>query len=133
MRYGDHWAIGFTHVEEVIDELHLICHGKRAFREVAQEPVDPNLESVISIRKEARSYERRYFATGSALFIFIWSKNFWKSNGGGSFSLLLARVVGVLLLLSPSPGVVGTVRECCCDANEDNVAGEGTAVAVSRD
>ena len=36
--------------------------------------------------EETSTYDRRYLATGSAPFSFIWSKNFWKSNGGGSWS-----------------------------------------------
>ena len=87
------------------------------------------------------TYDRRYFATGSAALSFIWSRNFWKSNCGGSPSFPFPEGVllppfscsidGVLVL-----GTSATARGLgvdCCFANDDSVAGDGTAAAESRD
>lgn len=63
------------------------------------------------VEVRAHTYDRRYFATGSAPFSFIWSRNFWKSNGGLSLStvfplsLSVSRIPGVLLPLPPETSV----------------------------
>lgn len=82
------------------------------------------MSTSLTLKKD--THDRRYFETGSALFVFIWSKNFWKSKPP-SFGLETGDP-------GPLPGWFAGAfpvsgRASCCDANVDKVEGEGTAFA----
>ena len=57
-------------------------NSKCAFGKVAQKPVGEMSIRSIHMQTLSDTHDLRNLATGSAAFNFIWSKNFWKSNGG---------------------------------------------------
>lgn len=68
---------------------------------------------------QGRTNLRRYFETGSALFVFIWSRKIWKSNGTS------AGVLGV--------GDAGGGATCCAGAKSLPAGGSVKATAVAEE
>lgn len=75
------------------------------------------------------AYDLRYLDTGSALRVFIWSKNLWKSNepslGLGDEGPLPVRLGVDVPELGRFPVSLGA---SCCAAKEAAVVGEGIAL-----
>lgn len=100
---------------------------------------------ILHMNERAVTHERRYFATGSALRDFIWSKNFWKSNDGFSSPPLEEPEAGgvVVPCSSSAPDVAGRSSfrcsveclDCCWVANVEIEFGDrrlGSAFASTE-
>lgn len=81
-----------AHFKKISDKFDLVVRGERLLGEIRQEAIVPaqcketrrKQEATLGPRQvgdQGRTDLRRYFETGSALFVFIWSRKTWKSNG----------------------------------------------------
>ena len=127
-----------AYIEEIMDYLDLVIYCKCPFGKITQESKVP----VIGRRDflKDQTYDLRYFETGSALFVFIWSRNLWKSKapsvGFGvedTVPLALEFSVEASSDLEAEDFVVSNLSGGefpCCAAKGDDVDWEGMALTV---